>query len=404
MLLLSFENFWGVKEVMKLDNDVLPLNIIRGETVLSRYPVHNLTKRRGPVEIQIQKRNEKGEVELLWEVTYNSKYGQPRQLAYKLDTLIVSRRIEEAGKPVPKTIRLGSLHDICRGLGMSEGENTQTIKRAFRQNASAFITAKIGYRGTDGTGRTIEADFTRYSVVFTGETLPDGRKADAVYLILNDIYQEVLRNAPTRPLDYDYLQVLSPSPQRFYDILSYRIFAALKNKLPTANITYSEYSMFSAQERYFTWNQVKKQLYKLHKPHLSSGYITEFSHEATFDGEGRPDWILKYVPGPKAKAEFKAFTGKGKKDPVIDVESTEPQALPEFLREPELPPLTSEEHKQIENLISSFGVHSDKAELLVRAYPDATRVQIEVFPYRNKRPKDRAGWIIKAIEGVCASS
>lgn len=334
-------------------------------------------------------------------VSYNSKYGQPRQLAYKLDTLIINRRIEEVGRPLPRTIRLGSLREICRELGLNEsGVSTNGLRTAFYQNALAGITAKLRYKGVDGTERILEAVFNRYSVVFTGEVLPEGRKADAVYLLLNDIYREVLSNAPMRPLDYDYLKALSPNSQRFYEILSYRIFAALKNKLPTANVSYSEYCTLSAQERYFTWEQVKKQMYKLHKPHVASGYIVRVSHEATSDSEGRSDWLLKYVPGPKAKAEYKTFTSKGNRNHTIDVEleSALPIALPEPPQELTLPSLTDDEQKHIQELTSSFGVSLLKAEFLIRAYPLAVKLQLEVFPYRNKRPKDRAGWIIKAIE------
>jgi hypothetical protein len=45
-----------------------------------------------------------------------------------------------------------------------------------------------------------------------------------VYLVLNDPYREVLNNAPTRPLDYEYLKTLTPSAQRFYEIVSYKIW------------------------------------------------------------------------------------------------------------------------------------------------------------------------------------
>ena len=78
--------------------------------------------------------------------------GQPGPLAYKLDTLIINRRIEEARRPIPKIIRLGSLKDICRELGLAEkGGNTNQIKNALHQNAFAGITAKIRYRQNDGT-------------------------------------------------------------------------------------------------------------------------------------------------------------------------------------------------------------------------------------------------------------
>jgi hypothetical protein len=163
--------------------DILPPSPIRVETALSRYPIHRLAKR-GDINIDICLNNEYGETSIKWEVTHNSKYGQPGPLAYKLDTLIINRRIEEAARPIPTIIRLGSLHEICRELGISEGKNVVTIKNALYQNAYAAITAKIRYRGRNGKEREAEIGDTRYGVVFTGQKLPDGRRADAVYIIL----------------------------------------------------------------------------------------------------------------------------------------------------------------------------------------------------------------------------
>ena len=89
----------------------LPLDIIRTETVLSKLPVHNLAKM-GRVDIQILKQGLNGQVELKWEVSYSDRYGQARQLAYKLDTIVIDRAIEAAGKPLPERINLGSLREI----------------------------------------------------------------------------------------------------------------------------------------------------------------------------------------------------------------------------------------------------------------------------------------------------
>jgi hypothetical protein len=149
--------------------DLTPLNIIRTETVISRLPIHNLAKK-GRVDIQIDRKTAKGDIDLKWEVSYSDRYGQPRQLAYKLDTIVINRRIDEEGRPLPKMIRIGSLREIADDLGL--GGDTASVKKALRQNASAFITAKFNYTGNDGSERHLEADFTRYSVVFTGEKLP----------------------------------------------------------------------------------------------------------------------------------------------------------------------------------------------------------------------------------------
>ncbi len=286
------------------DDSAAPLSIIRTETALSRFPVHRIAKR-GDVTIEIK--NQASAV--LWEVTHNSKYGQPGPLAYKLDTVVINRTIEETGKPVPKLLRLGSLKEIAAALDL--GRDTNTVKNALLQNAFAAINAKISYKAMDKSERFLEAAFTRYSVLFTGETLPDGRKADAVYLILNDIYQQVLNEAQTRPLDYEYMKALPPAAQRFYEIASYQIYAALLHKNPRAKLTYSDYCTLSTQTRYTDWDHVKKQMYKVHLPHLRFGYLAKVEYEATTDAEGKPDWNMLYTPGPNAAAEFNAFKGGG---------------------------------------------------------------------------------------------
>lgn len=294
--------------VLPSGSDLEAIQIIRTETVLSRLPVHSLSKT-GDFDIVITRRNGQGEVELHWSVSHSAKYGPPRQLAYKLDTLVINRRIDEVGRPIPKVLKLGSLRDIARELNL--GGDTNQIRRALRQNAFTGITAKLRYRSSTGQERRIEADFTRYGVVFAGEKLPDGRSADGVYLILNEPYLEVLNNAPVRPLNYDYLKELTPAAQRFYEIVSYRMYAALKHKHAAAKLPYSDFCTYSALQRYEDYDHFKKQMYKIHRPHLESGYLERVMYEDSRDGEGRADWIMIYYPGVKAKQEFEAFHSRG---------------------------------------------------------------------------------------------
>ena len=149
-------------------------------------------------------------------------------------------------------------------------------------------------------------------MVFTGEQFPDGGKADAVYLILNEPYREVLNNAPFRPLDYDYLRKLPPGAQRFYEILGRKMFAALKFKHATAKLVYSEYCTYSAQLRYYERAPMQNQMNAIHREHKKYGYIASVEYEPTVDAENKPDWIMYYEPGPKAKAEYNTFTRSGR--------------------------------------------------------------------------------------------
>lgn len=308
--------------------DIEAIQIIRTETVLSRLPVHSLSKT-GDFDIVITRRNAQGEVELHWSVSHSAKYGPPRQLAYKLDTLVVNRRLDEVGRPVPKVLRIGSLRDIARELHL--GGDTNQIRKALRQNAFTGITAKLRYRATTGQERRIEADFTRYGVVFAGEKLPDGATADCVYLILNEPYLEVLNHAPLRPLNYEYLRELTPAAQRFYEIVSYRIYGALKHGHGAAKLPYSDFCTYSALQRYEDYDHFKKQMYKIHRPHLESGYLERVVYEDTRDGEGKADWVMIYYPGEKARQEFETFSSRRRAGAVAEAAESAKDPLVEEL-------------------------------------------------------------------------
>lgn len=378
-----------------------PKEIIRTETALSRFPVHRLSKK-GSISISIKVAKPNGELKTQWKVSYNSEYGQPSPLAYKLDTLIVNRRIEEEGKPLPRLIRLGSLTEIANLMGTGE-KNTNAVKKALLQNAFAAITAKFTYKTKSSGEAFAEIADTRYGVIFTGEKLPSGEKADAVYIILHDIYREILNNAIDRPLDYEYMQELTPGAQRFYELLSYQMYAALKNKT-SAKMLYSEFCMYAPQIRYYDWEHIKKQMYKLHRPHLASQYIEKIQFEKIVGEGGQSDWLMIYVPGIRAKGQHVAFQRK----PVPRIKHSERSATqPSFLPEekPELfpePVLTfaPEEEQLVSNLVQ-FGVGETKARSLVKKHREATEAQIAAYPYRDmgKPRKNAAGWLVAAIEG-----
>src|SRR5262245_30682321 len=286
------------------------LDIIRTDTVISRLPAHNLFGQ-GGVSIQINKKDTAGQTKLSWKVAFNPDVGEAGQLAYRIETLVINRRIDEAGRPVPTMIRLGSLSEVCQELGINpSGANTNSIKRALQQNAGALITANLVYKGTDGRKQKLEATFTKYSVAFRGDELPNGERSDGVIILLNEQYRRVLNRAGTRPLDFQYLKELTPSAQRFYEIVSYQIYAALKYGYPEAKLLYSDYCAYSGQPRQAKAVEMNKRMYKIHQPHIKAGYIIKVTYQAMRDSEGAADWVMAYVPGPRAVAEFERFNRK----------------------------------------------------------------------------------------------
>jgi hypothetical protein len=379
--------------------EIIPTEIIRSETVLSRFPIHRLSKS-GKVSIEIKVKNSEGELTTRWRVK-----NPPDPLGYKIDTLIINRRIEEAGKPVPKLIRLGSLSELSEELGLKNTRNTDQIKNAIIQNVGAVITAKFNYKTKDGTERKIEIADTRYGAIFTGEELPNGDKADATYIILHDIYREILNSAPTRPLDYDYLKELTPIAQRFYELLSYQMFAAVKHRR-TAKMLYSEFCTYAPQTRFFDWEQVRPQMYRLHKPHLASGYVESIHFEQLRGDDGTLDWLFTYTAGRKAKGEHTfAMTSRKNLPKVKEIHKNpyQPPLIPEDPPPPLVPEVELTFSAAEEELISKmlgFKLSEKKARALIKSHRQAVEREISVFPYRllGGEVKNLSGLFIKAVE------
>jgi hypothetical protein len=304
------------------EGELQPIVRIGVESEFSKFPVHNLSRKDG-INIEIRETNEKGQTTVKWEVSYSNRAGRPGPLAYKIDTTVVNRRIDEARKAaantfgnnssIPEVLPIGSLREIAAILNM--GCDTNSLKRALRQNVGIIVGAKIRQKLADGTERSLEADFSRYSVVFTGEELPDGTKADRVYLILNKLYREVLNCAPIQPQNWSHTDMPAAS-HRFYVLLSSRMYATLENNGNEAKMPYSYFCERAPLTRHRDYQKFKSQMYKIQKPLKEVGYIDQVRWEERKDSGGVRDWMMCYTPGPLAKAEYNEFNPTKRQIPI----------------------------------------------------------------------------------------
>lgn len=384
------------------ENQELSLIVpIRNETVFSQFPLHRLSKGKESLSLQITTQNEKGKVITAWKVVPSAEYGEPGILAYKLDTLFINRLIDEARPDIPEVLKLGSLREIAEEIGYLTTANTNAIKSALYQNAFAGIKAELSYTGNDGRSRFIKFGSARYAVVFTGETLPNGKQADAVYIVLTPLFREVLRTAKTRPLDYSYLKGLAPTAQRLYELISPKIFAALKFDNPRAKYLYSELCKYAPLTRYQTWEQVKKQLYKIHYPHKNRGYFSKVEYEETTDESGVIDWIIWYTPGRKAKAEYRAFnTKEGKLGLKRERASKSHHVTASIIgaaisatqwdedeRPPEKKEISPQDSILIEKL-TGFGIDESRVTKLIAAHREEAEIWANAWPHQNQKGMD----------------
>ena len=128
---------------------------------------------------------------------------------------------------------------------------------------------------------------------------------------------------------------------------------------------------------------------RIHRPHLKSGYIESVEFEQTSDRDGKPDWVMVYVPGPKAKAEFQGFAVKGGPR-ILEIESPTP-----------LFDQAEKRSGQLERELIERGVKPDVAAKLVSEHPEERiRRQIEQLAWRcstKRSPDDPAAYLVAAI-------
>jgi len=329
----------------KTERKVIPLMPIRVEREFLDFPLHRLTgrgKNNTLEKIEIEGVDQDGN-QLLWRVTANAQYGAPGELAYKLDRLYIDRLLDKAGTKKPKYIPLGTISEIAKVLGRdNSGHSLRQIRNALKQNALAGLEIKKTIILKDGSEDCFEGCFTRYSVFFRGEKLPNGSRADRTWIVLSDPWHWLLNSVGTRPLNYEYLQILPPMAQRFYELVTPKVFGCLKYGRPFARYTYSEFCRNAPQTRYLKWEQVKKQMYKVLRHHKNSGYLESVGYQQFKDEVGRLDWEMQLIPGPLALLEFDKFT-RGK----VEARASGRKALPQ---KDEL----SEEEKKQRELVVRF--------------------------------------------------
>ena len=134
---------------------------------------------------------------------------------------------------------------------------------------------------------------------------------------------------------------------------------------------YSYYCTRAPQTRYFDYEHVKKQMYKIHAPHLKAGYLAKVEFQEQRAESGEPDWIMFYTPGRRAKAELREAT----KPRAIQRPKQTPATLPPAATEPEQPPPTQivreAEAQELDPLITKligFHIAEATARELVKDY------------------------------------
>jgi hypothetical protein len=267
-----------------------------------RYPFFWLSNNKAD-RIELYERIERdGEhAEISWKVVRGLDNELPSRLARKIHRLVVEPIINRMPRPVSSVIRLASLREIGRIVG--EG-NTDRIKKALEDIVLAGVQSK-GTFYLKNRESYIDETFHLYDgVIFAGQKLPDGRVADAVYVVLSRWFLENINDGYTVPLNWDYHRSLQGEiVSRMYELLSLDFFIAFEQGREYVDKIYTQwcpYFPIVPQDKLF---KVKGQLKSAIYQHMESGYLGKYPTFTPIPGR-QADWTIRFYTGERAIAEY----------------------------------------------------------------------------------------------------
>jgi hypothetical protein len=409
----------------------------------TELPFFNLTSRRKdiPKVIKYQGRDAAGRP-FRWEVYQDTskEIGAPAVEAHEVWYLLVKPAIDSQRQPngkIPEIVPLGGMRECLRKVGWTiGGHQAHELIKALTQIAFAGCVADLwvptGERDAEGKERflQIKGRFSRMSVYAIGEHhLTEEELStkqfefdleDVLYIRLDPLEVKLQQFQDQRVFDNEYLFSVSPAARRWYELMAAKIFGVVKNKGQFCEIRYSWYVQHHhTLKRHYERFRVVEQMKRVTKDHLESGYIKNVEYRAIKEPDQEIDYIIRYYPGEGARESIARIQGHihRKKNQQITAQkpagsSPEEGEQGRTAQEPEatetvaLALITAEdvENQQlVTRLVTEFGIAATKALELVKESREAVIIQLEAWPFRETQPRNRAGWMIQAIEGNYAA-
>ena len=369
---------------------------IAGEVNMSRLPffassTKGLKKKTG-IAYRHLAEIEGRQVEVLWEVTANAKYGYPGPLAEAVHTAIM-QMVTERGFPVQNPISF-TIYDICKRLGFKpSGRTRRKIRNAILSTRSALIEINQSFATKDGRRPSFTDTQNLYPrVIFFGDQDPEtGEPVEYSAVWLADFYVDSLNRRYFRPLDFEYFKHIrkaSYASTKLYRYLGYRFSGCFRHNNEYSKVDYDELAIIVDVKRQPNKSLAKQKLDKAHRALLETDFLArEPVWQIEHQTKGKPPkFYILYYPGKRAREEYKRGLRLLTKQLEIPFERSGGEATP-----------------GISNELTALGVTENRAVEIAKRYTeDEINLQLDHLAYLGKigRPiKDNVGgWLADAIE------
>jgi len=365
-------------------------------------------------------------VEAKVKISGNVEYGMPitaDQDKYLAFQKIIERCKREHGEVVnPITFTTAELLAL---LGTSKNGNRYREVEEWLKIMNATFIESEGAVWLNGKKRFASDSFVIFQrVKRAGQELDDGSIADRNHVWLSDWYLENLNAHYLLPIEFEtYRQLKNNIAKALIPLLQVWLYAS--REAGSFEKRYTELCQILNIREYQHKSKINEKLSPSLNELLAQGYLKAWEIVKTSDGK---DFKLIFRHGYKFYSDQQALkqlsSRRGKKSENAPVELPEKENqpnIPETEKEPvtgldfaseaisdkqsdqplaeNLPSVMSADHLEaIRRLHIEYQVAYDKSVKLVRDNLAETLKQLDSFPFREIVPKNKAGFLIEAIE------
>jgi hypothetical protein len=229
-----------------------------------------------------------------------------------------------------------------------------------------------------------------------GDELPDGAIADRNYVWLSEWQLENINNNHLLPVDFEtYKQLKNHIAKALVPTLQIWLYASREEGVFEKR--YDEFCQFLNIKQYHYLSQVNQKLSPALDELVAHRYLSSWKVKSTTDQAG---YKLVLHHGEKfyedRRKRITGRTGPLRQAMAISTQGAEQGSLrfPENLA----PPLSAEEHELAARLTLEFQIATIRAQQLVTTKAESVRDQLAAWIYRSVTTKNKAGWMIDAIE------
>jgi hypothetical protein len=379
-----------------------------------------------PKTIKFTQTVEGNKVEAQVKISGNVEYGMPvtaDQDKYLAFQKIIDRIKQETGK-VENPITFATA-ELLALLGTSKnGNRYKDVEEWLKVMNTTFIESE-GAVWIAGKKRYASDSFVIFQRVRrTGQELDDGSIADKNYVWLSDWYLENLNNYYLLPIDFDNYKLLRNNISKaLIPLLQIWLYASREvgrfekrysEICQTLNIT--EYKKPSDIKRFFgnSLDELVEHQYlaawEIEKTADKKDFKIVFHHGLKFYADRKR---VKRLFQNKAENALKASQtevsmnsspstpskGKSLTERQTDGNNNRLKNDSSTFSLNQLPPtLTYEQKQAVKEMFKEYQISLEKGIELVSQHFEQVKIQLEMFPYRNIQPKNKAGYLIDAIE------